>query len=129
MDIQLVIRRRKAGTAREGAVLALVDQPLRVLDAHAHRKGLRLHRDPRRVQHLERVARAVTDRKEQLRTRKLRLFAVLHRAHRRKAAVFHPQARQPCAEAHLAAVVQDLFAQILHDRHQNVRPDVGLGVK
>ena len=81
------------------------------------------------MQHLERVARAVTDRKEQLRTRKLRLFAVLHRAHRSKAAVFHPQARQPCAEAHLAAVVQDLFAQILHDRHQNVRPDVGLGVK
>ena len=47
-------------------ILILIDQFLRMLDAHADRKILGFHRDVGFVQHRERIARAVAERQHQL---------------------------------------------------------------
>ena len=129
MHIQLVIRRRKPGAARKRAILARIDQALRMLDAHAHGKRLRLHRHTGGVQHLKGVACAVPDGKQHLGAFDHRLHAVLYGPDRGDAPVFRAERSQPRAEAHLAAVVEDLLAEILHDPHQNVGADVRLCVK
>ena len=69
------------------------------------------------------------DGKQHLRAFDHRLHAVLHGPDRCDAPVFRAERGQPRAEAHPAAVVEDLLAEILHDPHQNVGADVRLCVK
>ena len=128
LHVQLVIRRAKPRRVCKRAILVLVDLPLRVLDAHAHGKRLRLHRYPGAVQCLKRIAGAVPDGKQDAGGRKHRLAVCALYADGCDAAVFGFDAGQPCAEADLAAVVQDFLPQVLHDRDQLVRADVGLCV-
>ena len=99
-----------------------------MLNAHAHRKGLRLHRYARRVYGAERVARAVTDGED--RAARLQTLLALGRAdgQRRERAVFGFDACHAVLKAHLAAEGDHVLADCAHHVYQHVRADVGLGV-
>ena len=63
---QLVRRRRQRGIPRRLLVLRRVNGALLVLDAHADRERLRLHRHAEGVERFKRIPRAVTERKHGL---------------------------------------------------------------
>ena len=61
---QLVIRRAQQRVTGLWAESGLVDQRLRMFDAHADRERFGFDVDPARMQHLEGVTGAVTDRQD-----------------------------------------------------------------
>ena len=87
-----------------------------MLDAHAHGKRLRLHRNPCAVQRLKRIACAVSDGKQNAGGRKHRLAVCTLYTDGCHTAVFRFKAGQSRAEADLAAVVENFLPQVLHDR-------------
>ena len=110
------------------AVLRPVHRLLGMLDAHAHRERLLLHRHARRVHGLERIARRMpAGQNHAPRSHPLR---------RARAPVEHVDARHRAArethacklrmEAHLAARVLDLTAHRAHHVHQQIGADVRL---
>ena len=118
-------------------VLGAVHVRLQVLDAHAHRKRLALERDAELAQKLEHAPGGVTACEHEPAARKALLdekaallaSLELDGAHaRRRGAPRDLDAREPRAEAHLAAEVGDARADVVHDARQDVRADVGLGV-
>ena len=119
---------RRGQTLRRRAVLRGVDVCLPVLDAYAHGKRLRLHRNALCVQHFECVARAVADREDDLLCRERVVHAGAAHGQRRDVSVLRGQPGHPVTEAHLAAARDDLVPEALHDLDEHVRADVGLGV-
>ena len=87
-----------------------------MLDANAHRKRLRLHGNAEPVQHAEGVSGAVTGRKNEMAARKRLLAGLIFIAHAADRAVLQHDVRELCAEADLAAVVENFLPQVLHDR-------------
>ena len=114
--------------ARVLLILLRVHIALAVLDAHAHGKGLRLHRDARITQHGEGVARAVADREHRvLRGERIRSVG-RHDPQRGEPSVPPLQSGDLMREAHLRAEGKQLLPQILQHDIQPVGADVRLGV-
>ena len=80
------------------------------------------------MQHFKRVARAVADRKDDLPRRERVATGRPGHGQRRDVSILRGQPCHAVAEAHLAATVDDLAPEVLHDLDEHVRADVGLGV-
>ena len=80
------------------------------------------------MQHFKRVARAVADRENDLPRRERVAAGRPGHGQRCDVSILRGQPRHAVAEAHLAAAVDDLAPEILHDLDEHVRADVGLGV-
>lgn len=94
-----------------------------MLDAHAHREGLRLHRDAAAEEHAVGVARRVADAEEG----DIGFDALLVVDDDGLDALFAEfEVRDLRAEAHGAAEAYDLLADVAHDLAQDVRADVRL---
>ena len=114
--------------ARVLLILLRVHIALAVLDAHAHGKGLRLHRDARAAQHGEGVARTVADREHRV-LRGECIRSVGRRDPQRGEPSVPPlQSGDLMREAHLRTEGKQLLPQILQNGVEPVGADVRLGV-
>ena len=105
-----------------------VDQRLRVLDAQADRKGLGFEKHPARVQHRERVARAVADREHDVVGADFFAAGQRHPAHVTGAGRvgLDQHVLDPAAETDLAAERLDRRAHRLDHPDQPERADMRL---
>ena len=125
---QLVIRRAKRRMARRRAVLRGVDEALRMLNARADGEGLLHQRDAARKQRLKRVAGAVADSEDDGFGGQFLFALCVLIANGGDMAVRMQYARQPRAEAHLAAQLENPHAHGLDHAAELIRADVRLGV-
>ena len=128
MQRELVIRRAEGGVGRKSAVLRLIDQRLRMLDARADGERLLRQRKALLAEHREGVARAVADGEHGVVGRQLMLTGGILINERLERAVCAEDAGHPCVEMHFAAEAENPFAHGPHDPGELVRADVRLGV-
>ncbi len=125
MDHELVFRRAERGMGSRRSPLRPVDILLRMLNAHAHREGFRLHMKAVRQHHLEGVACRMPAGKHELsRGNTPGFFSLLAKHRRDKTSLFHLEVDKPRVEKHLATCGDYLTTQIRHHLRQKIAPDM-----
>ena len=123
---QLVVGRAQQRVARVPSPARAVDEPLRMFDAKSDRKGLGLDVHAARVQHLEGVARTVSERQHHVvgAQRVGRAASMVEYLEAANLAVFDQHVGHALLEADLAAERDDLLAHAFDHLHQLEGADV-----
>ena len=127
VDSEFVIRRTQGRMLPGLAVLALADEGLRMLNAHAHGEGLLHHHHALVEQALHGVAGAVANGQEDGVGQDLPLLALVNDLHAFHTIAADDQLRHPGFEQNRAAQTLDFLAHGSDDALELVRADMGLG--
>ena len=124
----LVIGGTERHVLRSRTVLRTVDERLRMLDAHAHREGLALEREPPIAGELEDVTRRVPARDDDARgfDHLTRTCAGILQHDRANRTARQLDIDQTGEETHLATCGNDALTNAFHDGGQLVGTDMGL---
>ena len=120
---QLVIGSTEQGITRKLAIAGLIDQGLRMFNAHTDGKRFGLDINTPVVQHLKRIPCAVTDRKHHMIGCDPLTIGQHHAAH---LPLVEFDVVDPTLEADLAAQRGDAGTHVFHHGHQPESADVGL---